>query len=175
MNGVYKTTIYGLHLSLWVKTNGPSVTAIVLFCFRAAPLRKIAQLQSPLAHSFNQSLSWPYIMKLSICTTDESRTVELTLWVVCAWVNFVIRRSSRFYNTQRIWQPLWWRRNVWCFTVAEAVRRANRKLPIIQILTAHEGNGGKLLSPRWNSTLVYYSPRPVGPRGIVYQVEFYRR
>ena len=67
-------------------------------------------------------------MELSICTTDESRTVELTLRVVCACVNFVIRRSSRFYNTQRTWQPLWWRRNVWCFTVAEAVRRANRKL-----------------------------------------------
>ena len=28
-------------------------------------------------------------------------------------------------------QPLWWRRNVWCFTVAEAVRSANRKLPIV--------------------------------------------
>ena len=27
----------------------------------------------------------------------------------------------------------------------------------IQILTAHEGNGGKLLSPRWNSILAYYS------------------
>ena len=38
---------------------------------------------------------------------------------------------------------------------------------IIQILTAHEGNGGKLLSPRWNSTFAYYSPRPVGPRWIV--------
>ena len=34
---------------------------IVLFCFGAAPLSKIAQLQSPRAHSFNQSLSWPYI------------------------------------------------------------------------------------------------------------------
>ena len=31
-----------------------------------------------------------------------------------------------------------------------------------------EGNGGKLLSPRWNLTLAYYSPRPVGPRWIVY-------
>ena len=39
----------------------------------------------------------------------------------------------------------------------------------IQILTAHEGYGGKLLSlsPRWNSTFVYYSPRPVWPRWIV--------
>ena len=35
-------------------------------------------------------------------------------------------------------------------------------LYITQIWTAHEGNGGKLLFPRWNSTLVYYSPRPVG-------------
>ena len=79
------------------------------------------------------------IMELSICTTDKSRTVELTLWVVCACVNFVIRRSSRFYNTQRTsWQPLWWRRNVWCFTVAEAVRRANRKLPIIIFHTVPE-------------------------------------
>ena len=34
---------------------------IVLFCFGVAPLSKIAQLQSPRAHSFNQSLSWPYI------------------------------------------------------------------------------------------------------------------
>ena len=41
--------------------NGPSMTAIVLFCFGAAPLSKIAQLQSPRAHSFDQSLSWPYI------------------------------------------------------------------------------------------------------------------
>ena len=61
MNGVYKTNIYGLHSSLWVKTDGPSVTAIVLFCFGAAPLSKVAQWQSPWAHSFNQSLSWPYI------------------------------------------------------------------------------------------------------------------
>ena len=53
VNGVYKTNIYGFHSSLWVKTNGPSVTAIVLFCFGAAPLSKIAQLQSPQAHSFN--------------------------------------------------------------------------------------------------------------------------
>ena len=45
----------------WVETNGPSVTALVLFCFGAAPLSKIAQLQSPRAHSFNQSLSRPYI------------------------------------------------------------------------------------------------------------------
>ena len=44
MNAVYKTNIYVLHSSLWVKTNGPSVTAIVLFCFGAAPLSKIAQL-----------------------------------------------------------------------------------------------------------------------------------
>ena len=35
--------------------------AIVLFCWGAAPLSKIAQLQSPRAHSFHQSLSWPYI------------------------------------------------------------------------------------------------------------------
>ena len=42
MNGVhmYKTNKYGLHSSFWVKTNGPSVTAIVLFCFGAAPLSK---------------------------------------------------------------------------------------------------------------------------------------
>ena len=53
MNGVYKTKIYGLHSSLWVKTNGPSVTAIVLFN---------STFRSPRAHySFNQSLSWPYI------------------------------------------------------------------------------------------------------------------
>ena len=30
------------------------MTAIGLFCFGAAPLSKIAQLQSPRAHSFNQ-------------------------------------------------------------------------------------------------------------------------
>ena len=38
---------------------------------------------------------------------------------------------------------------------------------IIQILTAHEGNGGKLLSPsevKLNLFLAYYSPRPAGPR-----------
>ena len=50
MNCVYETNIYGIHSSLWVKTNGPSVTAIVLFRFGAAPLSKIAQLQSPRAH-----------------------------------------------------------------------------------------------------------------------------
>ena len=32
MNVVYKTNIYSLHLSLWVKTNGPSVAAIGPFC-----------------------------------------------------------------------------------------------------------------------------------------------
>ena len=36
---------------------------------------------------------------------------------------------------------------------------ASGELYIIQILTANEGNGGKLLSPRWNSTLAYYSPK----------------
>ena len=52
MNGVYRTNIYGLHSNLWVKTNGPSVTAIiVLFCFGAQTLSKIAQLQSPLANT----------------------------------------------------------------------------------------------------------------------------
>ena len=39
-----------------------------------------------------------------------------------------------------------------------------KKKVSIQKLTAHEENGGKLLSPRWNSTLAYYSPRPIGPR-----------
>ena len=34
-------------------------------------------------------------------------------------------------------------------------------------MTALEGNGGKLLSPTWNSTLADYSPRPVGPRWII--------
>ena len=38
---------------------------------------------------------------------------------------------------------------------------------IIQILTAHEENGRNLLSPRWNSTLAYYSPRPIEPRWII--------
>ena len=61
MNAVFKANKNGLHLSLCVKTNGPLVTALVLFCFGAAPLSKIAQLQSPQVHSFNQSLSWPYI------------------------------------------------------------------------------------------------------------------
>ena len=44
MNAVYKANrpIYGLYSSLLVKTNGPSVTAIVLFCFGAALLSKIA-------------------------------------------------------------------------------------------------------------------------------------
>ena len=71
MNDVYKTNIYGLHSSLWVKTNGPQVTAIVLFCFGAAPLGKIAQLQSPQAHSFNQSLSWPYIFVYYLLWTAD--------------------------------------------------------------------------------------------------------
>ena len=58
MNEVYKTNKYGLHLSLSVKTNGPSVTVL---CWFPSPLRKIAQLQSPRVHSFKESLSWPYI------------------------------------------------------------------------------------------------------------------
>ena len=66
MNAVYKTNTYGLHSSLWVKTNGPSVTAIVLFCFRAVPLSKIALLQSPRAHSFNQSRIYLYNILSSI-------------------------------------------------------------------------------------------------------------
>ena len=61
MNAVYKRNIYGIHSNLWFKTNGPSVTATVLFCFGAVPLSKIAQLKSPRVHSFNQDLSWPYI------------------------------------------------------------------------------------------------------------------
>ena len=48
-------------------------------------------------------------------------------------MKFVIRRSSQFHNTQSTWQPLWWGGNVWCFIVVEAIRHANRKLPIIQI------------------------------------------
>ena len=44
-----------------------------LFCFGAAPLSKIAQLQSPWAHSFNQSLSLQYIfvsIVLVVCQND---------------------------------------------------------------------------------------------------------
>ena len=48
---------------------------------------------------------------------------------MCTCVKVVIHRSFQFYNTQRIWQPLWWRHNVCCFTVEEAIRRAHRKLP----------------------------------------------
>ena len=69
--------------------------------------------------------------ELSICTTVDSRTVGMPSLFMCACVEFVIRWSSQFYNTQRTWQPLWWGCNVWCFTVAEAIRRANRKLPTI--------------------------------------------
>ena len=32
---------------------------------------------------------------------------------------------------QRTWQLLWWGRNIWCFTIAEAIRRADLKLLII--------------------------------------------
>ena len=101
------------------RSHFPLYLDLIYFIFKLFQNRPV--LQSARPHAFNR--------ELSICTTDESRTVELTLWVVCACVNFVIHRSSRFYNTQRTWQLLWWQHNVWCFTVAEAVHRANRKLP----------------------------------------------
>ena len=83
MNGVYKTNIYGLHSSLWVKTSGPSVTA---------PLSKIAQLQSPRAHSFNQSLSWPYIFVyyVSLCfqfcqSHYETKILHTNILILWHW------------------------------------------------------------------------------------------
>ena len=37
--------------------------------------------------------------------------------LICVCVKFVIRRSSQFYNTQRTWQPSWWGRNVWSYSI----------------------------------------------------------
>ena len=54
------------------------MTAILLFSWGASPLRKIAQLQSPRAHSFHQSLSWPYVCILS-------GTFELQK-ILCNWI-----------------------------------------------------------------------------------------
>ena len=47
---------------------------------------------------------------------------------MCAFVKFVICQFSQFYNTQRTWQLLWWGCNIWSFTVAEAIYRANPML-----------------------------------------------
>ena len=40
----------------FIRVSVSSVTAIVPFSFGASPLRKIEELQSPRAHSFNQNL-----------------------------------------------------------------------------------------------------------------------
>ena len=73
-----------------------------------------------------------YNTELSICTTDDARTVGMPISFICTCVKFVIRRSSQIYNTQRAWQPsllgMLGRKSSWCLTVVEAVRRANRKL-----------------------------------------------
>ena len=118
MNGVYKTNIYSLHSSLWVKTNGPSVTAIVLFCFGTAPLSKIAQLQSPRAHSLNQNLSWPYIfvyyellnvrkIAKSICERNEVVTLIICLCRPKAiQVAFILRRVKQLKRIKSANGPL---------------------------------------------------------------------
>ena len=69
------------------------------------------------------------IRELSLCcTTDDSMTVKVTHQCTCAWVDFAIRQSSKFYNTA--WKLSWWGHNIWCLTIVEAVHCANRKLAI---------------------------------------------
>ena len=57
---------------------------------------------------------------------------------MCACLKLVICRSSQFYNTQRTWQASCRGRNFWCFTIAEAICHAYRKLPIVAGTTARE-------------------------------------
>ena len=58
--------------------------------------------------------------ELLICTTDDSRTVGIG-------VNFIHVCLSQICRPQRTWQPSWRGWNVWCFTVAKVIYRANRK------------------------------------------------
>ena len=78
MNGVglYKTNIYGLHSSLWVKTNGPSVTAIVIFCFGAAPLRQIVDC----SHLGPIILTRASHGRIYLYTNRERRVIASVLW-----------------------------------------------------------------------------------------------
>ena len=61
------------------------MTAIVLFSFGASPLMKIAQLQSPRAHSFNQSLSWPYIFAYYGSFSPENGEQEHLCNLILTW------------------------------------------------------------------------------------------
>ena len=51
---------------------------------------------------------------------NASTTIKVTYQRICACINFAMRQSSIFYNTQRTWQPSWWRQDVWCFIMTDA-------------------------------------------------------
>ena len=63
---------------------------------------------------------------------------QMNLWqlndtfrVMCTCVQYVMHQSSPILQQlQRTRKPSWWGRKAWCFTVLEAVRRANGKLAL---------------------------------------------
>ena len=77
------------------------------------------------------------ITKLSVWTTDDSRTVAMpSLFHACAQTANASNSSSvgppNSTTCKRTWQPLWWGHNILSFTVAETTHRATRKLPIFK-------------------------------------------
>ena len=94
---------------------------------------KIKQNKTPRTRALF-SVQCCFIMELSICTTDESIGRMNWHFESCAHSSTLSSVGHPDSTTRKgpDNRRLWWRRNVWCFTVAEAVRRANRKLPIIK-------------------------------------------
>ena len=119
MNGVYKTNIA---YTAFIRVSGLKLWPlgdcnIVLFCFGAAPISKIAQLQAPRGHSFSQSLSWPYIfvyygrllyaqhsflISLVIGFIRQVFAIETEFERICTLLNFEKTISAAFQGTANV-------------------------------------------------------------------------
>ena len=68
--------------------------------FGALPLRKVAQLQSPRAHSFNQSLSWLYIFVNHILgyLGQFQKTENIEKWCLFCLRAFVLELSLALHG-----------------------------------------------------------------------------
>ena len=98
MNDVYKTIIYDFIRAFGWKQWSLGWLQLCYFM----PLRKIAQLQSPWAHSFNQSLSQPYIFvnKPSIMVTSHDHA----LCSIIRWIsdNILTHHDTRAEEITRV-------------------------------------------------------------------------
>ena len=90
------------HMQYWKS----EVSIIIMEYFKRLNLRHILNKLNTYLHSYSRILDWHFNTmlvsawspsdnsKLSICTTDDSRTVGMSISFMCACVKFVIHRSS---------------------------------------------------------------------------------